>query len=347
MKQINIILVFLILVIAGIPFFLDDHFEEKLTYEIEAPIGLVYDEFSDFDHFSKWEEFTSADTAALKKSTKANEEEDDEKDFADWKSSKSSVGNGKITIENFEINQSIEYKIEYEAWEGDDLLRINMKQLESGNTALDVYYLSQEIPYFYRYFTLFNSPMKKVENTLVSFNELVKVRLDKERKEGKMNYGEFRVVEVDQKIMMAIKKTSTLHHKDALSKFDEAITVIYKSLANEEGAYDFDLGFPLVYTLKIDQEAKERNFFVGISIDKDFPIKRGMQKVIVPKGDYLLTIHQGPRSKRKNTIDLMHKFALKNKIKLGERELEVFLNDPKETDSLQLKSRIYIPVSAN
>ena len=344
MKQINIILVFLILVLTGIPFFLDKQVEETMSYEIEAPIGLVYDEFSNFDQFSKWEEFTSADTATFKKNIKS---EEDEIDFAEWKSDNSSVGNGKITIDKAEINQSIEYKIEFDAWEGDDLFRINMKQLASGNTGLDVYYLSQEIPYFYRYFSFFNNPIKKVEKTLESFNELVKIRLDKERKEGKMNYGEFRVVELDQRLMMALKKSSTLHHKDALAKFDEAITSIYKMLENDEGAYDFDLGFPIVYTIKIDEEKKERNFFVGISIEKDFPIKKGLQKVTIPKGEYLLTIHQGPRSKRKNTVQLMHNYAKNKKIKLGERELEVFLNDPQETDSLQLKSRIYIPIQSN
>ena len=69
-----------------------------------------------------------------------------------------------------------------------------------------------------------------------------------------------------------------------------------------------------------------------------------MQKVVVPGGEYLLTLHIGPRSKRNQTITRMSNYAQSKKIKLGVRQLEVMLNDPKETDSLKLMSRIYIPI---
>ena len=49
-------------------------------------------------------------------------------------------------------------------------------------------------------------------------------------------------------------------------------------------------------------------------------------------------------NKKKNTIEAMHNYARAKNLKLGAREVEVILNDPKETDSLQLRSRIYIPI---
>lgn len=343
MKQINLFLIVLVLLFVLFPFFLSNKVDEKITYEIEAPIGLVYDEFLDLRKFSKWEQFTGQDSTVVK--SFSNEEI--EKEFSEWKSSKSDVGNGKITIDKFEMNQSIDYLFKYEGWEETDNLSIDFEQTPTGNTKLNVHYLSQEVPFFYRYFLFFNSPLKKVEKSMETFNQLVKVRLDKERKEGKLNYGEFRLVKLNKQILMAVKKTSTLDDENAMEKIDEAFETIYKSLINEDDSYDFDLGFPTVYITEINQEEKKRTLFAGIIFVEGLTLQKGMQRVIVPEGEYLLTMHQGSRKKRKNTIQLMRNYAKSKKIALGDRELEVFLNDPKETDSLQLKTRIYIPIKTN
>ena len=343
MKQINIFLIVLIILFVLFPFFLPNRVDEKLTYEVEAPIGMVYDEFLDLRKFSKWEVFTGQDSTILKTFSP----EDTEKEFAEWKSEKSDIGNGKISVDNFEMNKSIDYLFKYEGWEEKDQMNIDFEQTESGNTKLTVHYYSQEIPFFYRYYLFFNSPIKKVEESIENFNTLIKVRLDKDRKEGILNYGEFRLVKLNRQILMAIKKTSTLDDNDAMDKVDDAFEVIYKSLINEEDSYDFDLGFPTVYTTEMNQEKNKRTLFAGINFVEGIALQKNIQRVIVPEGDYLLTLHQGSRNKRKQTIQLMHNYAKSKKIKLAEKELEVFLNDPKETDSLHLKTRIYIPILSN
>ena len=106
MKQINIFLVVLVLLFVLVPFLLPNKIDESSVFEIEAPIGLVYDEFSDLEEFSKWEQFTTNDSLTQK--TFGGGEE--EKEFAEWKSTASDVGNGKVTIDKTEINKSVNYK---------------------------------------------------------------------------------------------------------------------------------------------------------------------------------------------------------------------------------------------
>lgn len=341
MKQINIFLVVLILVLGLLPFILPEQIDDNTSYEIEAPIGLVYDEFSDLEEFSQWEKFTSADTLTFK-SFGGGEEE---KEFADWKSSSSNVGNGRITIEKTEINKSIHYKFKYDNWEGEDDLIVDFAPTPAGTTKINLHYVSQEVPFFYRYFIYFNSPMKKVESSVEQFNELVKIRLEKERKEGKLIYGEFKVVKLPRYSLMAMKKFTKIgDDQEVLNKSEEAFEVIYKSLANDEDTYDFDLGYPTIYLTDINKEKDRQTIFAGISLMNDVALKKGIQKVTIPAGEYLLTLHQGGVQKRKHTIQTMQNYAKAKNLVLGTREIEVILNDPKETDSLQLKSRIYIPV---
>lgn len=345
MKQINIVLVAIILLFTLAPILLPNNIDDKATYEIEAPIGLVFDEFSDLSHFSKWEMMTAKDSLTVKKISDENE---DENEFVEWKSKNGSVGNGKIEILDHEINKFINYKIKYEGWEKDDNLRFDFEQTPVGTTKVKVHYFSQEVPYFYRYFIYFNSPMQKLEESILNFNNLIKIKLDKERKEGKLIFGEFRVVKMPKQILMAVKKFSKINDdKDAMKKSDEAFEVIYKALVNEENTFDFDLGFPNIYRTEIDTVKERQTIFAGIHFIDDVPLKGGMQRVIIPEGEYVLTLHQGPRSQRVKTVEGMKNYAKSKKIKLSDRELEVLLNDPKETDSMQLKSRIYIPVKTD
>lgn len=343
MKQINLVLIFLILVFALFPFFLPNHIDEKMEYEIQAPIGLVFDEFSELKQFSKWEKFTSNDENTLKTSHPATE---DEKEYAEWKSNSSSVGNGKITIENFEINKFIEYSLKYDNWEKEDVLRIDFDLLPTGHTKIVANYKSQEVPYFYRYFLYFNSPLEKLEESLTSFNDLILKRLKKERKDGNLIYGEFKVVNLNKQILMAVKKTPAVNEKEINKSVDDAFETIYKALVNDEDSYDFDLGFPHVYITDVNQEKNKVTLFAGVQLINEIQLPRNMQRVVIPAGEYLLTLHQGSRAKKKHTLTLMQNYAKSKKLTLDNRELEVFLNDPKETDSLQLKTRIYIPIKS-
>lgn len=345
MKQINIVLVAIILLFTLAPILLPNNIDEKSTYEIEAPIGLVYDEFSDLRHFSNWELMTAADSLTSKK---FSEDDESEKEFVEWKSKDGSVGNGIIEKKEAEINNFINYQLKYEGWEKEDNLRFDFEQTPVGTTKVKVHYFSQEVPYFYRYFLYFNSPMKKLEASITHFNDLIKIKLDKQRKEGKLIFGEFRVVKVPKQILMAVKKFTKINNDaDIMKKSDEAFEVIYKALVNEENTFDFDLGFPNIYRTEIDTIKERQTIFAGIHFIEDVPLKGGMQRVIVPEGDYILTLHQGPRSQRPKTIQAMKNYAKSKNIKISDRELEVLLNDPKETDSMQLKSRIYIPIKTD
>ena len=342
MKQINLFLVIIIAVLALLPIVLPSRFDEEIQYEFDAPVGLGYDEFYNLRQFSKWQQFTASDSLTIKKFSNTKEEDDN---YMIWDSENASIASGKVTIENFSINRFVNYTIKYDGWEKLDSLNVKFEQQENGKTTAKLNYLSQEIPYFYRYFAFFKNPESKFEKSLDNLNQQVKVRLDKDQKEGRLNYGEYRIVELGRTNLLAIRKQSSFAEKDVMDKVDGAFEVIYKSLINkEEGGFDFDLGFPYVYFTDFDKEKDKVTFFAGIQLIEDLPLQKDMKKVVVPGGDYLLTLHLGPRSKRTQTIEKMKNYAKSKKLQLDTKQLEIMLNDPKETDSLKLISRIYIPI---
>ncbi|WP_312556974.1 GyrI-like domain-containing protein [Empedobacter brevis] len=342
MKQVNLFLVILIAILAVLPIVLPDRFDEDIEYEFDAPVGLVYDEFYNLRQFSKWEQFTAADSLTTKKFS--NTQEEDEISMT-WDSEDAAIASGKITIDNFSVNRFVNYTIKYDGWEKLDSLNVKFDQNENGKTIAKLNYLSQKIPYFYRYFAYFKNPESKFEESLDGLSKRVKIRLDKDKKEGRLNYGEFRIGFLGKTNLLAIKKQTKISDKLIMEKVDASFEIIYKSLMNkDEGGLDFDLGFPYIYFTDFNKEKDQVTFFSGIQLIEDLPLQKGMQKVVVAEGEYLLTLHIGPRSKRNQTIERMNSYAQSKKIKLGTRQLEVMLNDPKETDSLKLMSRIYLPI---
>ncbi|WP_413533600.1 GyrI-like domain-containing protein [Empedobacter brevis] len=342
MKQINLFLVIIIAILALLPMVLPDRFDEEIQYEFDAPVGLVYDEFYNFRQFSKWEQFTASDSLIIKKFSNTKEEDEN---YMIWDSEDASIASGKVTIDNFSINRFVNYTIKYDGWEKLDSLNVKFEQQDNGKTTTKLNYLSQEIPYFYRYFAFFKNPKSKFEESLDYLNKQVKLRLDKDQKEGRLNYGEYRIVELDRINLLAIRKQSSLSEKDVMDKVDGAFEVIYKALMNkEEGGFDFDLGFPYIYFTDFNKEKDQATFFAGIQLIEDLPLQKEMKKVVIPGGNYLLTLHFGPHSKHNQTIEKMKNYAKSKKLELGTKQLEIMLNDPKETDSLKLISRIYIPI---
>ena len=239
MKQINLFLVILIAILALLPILLPDRFDDDIEYEFDAPVGLVYDEFYNLRQFSKWEQFTASDSLTVKKFS--NTQEDDEISMI-WDSDDAAIASGKIIIDNFSVNRFVNYTIKYDGWEKLDSLNVKFDQNENGKTVAKLKYLSQEIPYFYRYFAYFKNPESKFQKSLENLSSRVKIRLDKDKKEGRLNYGEFRIVELNRTNLLAIKKQSQFAETDFMSTLDASFETIYKSLMNyEEGGLDFYL----------------------------------------------------------------------------------------------------------
>lgn len=341
MKQLSLIIAILIAMILVLPIFLPKTEIGEYELELDAPIGLVYEEFNNLQNFAQWEDFM-ADDEEVKKEISPNPR--DINAYLRWESEKSDVGNGELKIVDNSINEFVSYEVDNKGWTDNGTLLVTFKATNNSKTIIKIRYESQKMPYLYRWYNLFQREDNKLEKSLNQLDEYVNTELKKQRKEGKLIVGEYQVYETSDKPLIAMKSESSLDEKKILGKIDESFEAIYDVLVNKEEEWHMDLGFPTIYYSTWDTVKKQTTFFSGIPFNENFPMNKKLQKVIIPKGKYLLTLHIGPRSKKATTLALMRKYAESHQMKLGEKYWEVFLNDPKETDSLLLQSRIYYEI---
>ncbi|ADX67124.1 GyrI-like domain-containing protein [Weeksella virosa] len=341
MKQLSLLLAIFIALILVLPIFLPKTEIGEYELELDAPVGLVYEEFNNLQNFSQWEDFM-ADDEEVKKEISPNPR--DINAYLRWQSEKSDIGNGELKIVDNSINEFVLYEVDNSGWTENGTLLVTFEATNNSKTIIKVRYESQKMPYLYRWYNLFQREDNKIEKSLNQLDEYVKTDLKKQRKEGKLIVGEYQIYDMPDKSLIAMKSESNLNEKKILSKIDESFEAIYDVLVNKEEEWHMDLGFPTIYYSTWDTIKKHTTFYSGIPFNENFPMNKKLQKVIIPKGKYLLTLHIGPRSKKAITMTLMRKYAESQQLKLGEKYWEVFLNDPKETDSLLLQSRIYYEI---
>lgn len=344
MKQISLFLAVLIALFLVIPLILPKHQTAESERIIDAPLGLVYEEFNNLRNLSQWQVFLPKEDSIAKEFSNNPR---DINAWVKWESEDSSIGDGQFTIVQNELNQKVVYEIENIGWEEKGMLTNVFSSNNDGTTLVKMMYESPKMPYLYRWYNFLKSKDGILENNLESLDEFVKVELEKQRKEGKLLVGEYKIFETDVKPLIAVKNETNLNEKNIMKAIDNSFESIYDALApksEEEDGLHIDLGFPTIYYASWDEKNNKTTFFSGIPFIESFPVNRPLQKANIPKSQYLLTLHIGPRSKKKSTIDLMKKFAQKNNLKLGDKHWEVFLNDPKETDSILLQSRIYYEI---
>lgn len=341
MKQLSLFFAILIALLLLLPIVLPKTEIGEFELELDAPIGLVYEEFNNLKNFSQWEDFME-DDKDVKKELSQNPR--DINAWLKWKSESSSVGNGEIKIKDNQINEFVEYEVVNEGWTENGQLMVNFNATNNAKTIVKIRYESPKLPYFYRWYNLFKNEDAKLESSLNKLDEYVKVELEKQRKVGKLIVGEYRVFETNTIPLIAVKNESNLNEKTITNKIESSFESIYEALVSKDEILHIDLGLPIVYFTNWDEKNKKATYFSGIPFTESFPMNRKFQKTNIPKGKYLLTLHIGPRSKKKTTIDLMKKYAKSHQMELGTKYWEVFLNDPKETDSLLLQSRLYVEI---
>jgi len=92
-----------------------------------------------------------------------------------------------------------------------------------------------------------------------------------------------------------------------------------------------------VFTKKWDIE-------MGFEVPDHIEGYDNMEIKSLPAGEYLQALHVGPYQKVGQVYKRMYKYAKDNNLKLGNKSLEFYLNDPGEVSKDKLETRVLVPV---
>jgi len=92
-----------------------------------------------------------------------------------------------------------------------------------------------------------------------------------------------------------------------------------------------------VFTKKWDIE-------MGFEVPDHIEEHGNMEIKSLPAGEYLQALHVGPYQKVGQVYKRMYKYAKEHNLKLGDKSLEFYLNDPGKTTKDKLETRVLVPV---
>ena len=94
----------------------------------------------------------------------------------------------------------------------------------------------------------------------------------------------------------------------------------------------------------IDVFTKKWHFVVGFQIPQKIESSENMLHGFIEQKTYIQTTHFGPYHKVGKTYERMYEWGNKENLKLENKSIEFYLNDPRETKKNELETLVLIPI---
>lgn len=341
MRRLAQLLIVLFIALLVVPAFLPDNVEASVEKELKLPAGIIYEDFNNLYEFSKWEPWASADSAAIKEY------------FAPYKGKGagykwvSNKNEGIFTIVSNKKNELINYRLEGFGLGKNSEMTVAFTPVDSVTTQLSWHIESEDIGYFSRYFSYFNSEnlKEKMDEGLNKLEVFLKSTTINQEQAKSLQPGMIVNEQFEGQKLICILNETSLDEDEIKTATEESLGLLYSYLTDFLKFGQNELGNPVSYIDYVDIAAKQSKFYTGYPITESVKLGEGMELFSIPANNTLVCIHKGDYTTISQTIDKMKAYAQKNKLKTGMSYWEEYLNDPELVKNKEeLLTKIYIPV---
>ncbi|MFX1274598.1 MAG: GyrI-like domain-containing protein [Promethearchaeota archaeon] len=141
----------------------------------------------------------------------------------------------------------------------------------------------------------------------------------------------------------ADQPTITIRKRAAVQYLPQVLGESYKTLMQYMGEIGaFPIGAPFVIYYNIDMQ--DLDLEIGFPVSKKLQDKEDMKASRIQAGKYATCIHIGPYNEISLAYNALNEWMKNNGYEGIGRAIEIYLNDPSETPSEELKTEIQFPL---
>lgn len=338
MKKVIFIILFVLVVLAVVPIFLPKTMHVEQEYEFDAPVEEVYNYFADFKQFTRWNAWTQSDpNIELQYSTPTSGIDA----YYTWKSEKSDLGEGKMSIVEAGQNDFLKYNLQFGEMKGNWSEAIFQK-IDEDHTKVIWTFDNEEVSYP---FQLMNVLMKgAVENKFDEGFEILAKLIAKDKEEAKSNEPEFSVIEEPTQFLFGILQETSTQDEELSTAMAESFGMVYSYLRDVYKMEPSNIGKPVTYWQVYDESADKAVFYCGFFIDRKISETDDMKYVEVPSAKVLVKTHYGPYNTIGSSYEKMMTYAAEKGWKTSPKNWAIYLNDPEKTEQDKIATQIFVPI---
>lgn len=155
------------------------------------------------------------------------------------------------------------------------------------------------------------------------------------------------VVEIEETIPMwkmpsVMSKDYFAIYKYLKSKGNEEIGKPYARYLDIDWSVETSKGF---FSILLDCVLKKWHFYAGIPSSIKLEDSDNMKAGVIESKKYIQTMHCGSYCKVGDTYKKLYAWSKEQNLSLQGESIEIYLNDPKETDKKGLKTQVLIPIA--
>jgi len=331
LKWLGIVLVIIVALFLIIPLFLPSNFHIERTTRIERSIDLVFQTAVDMNKRAQWDPWIEMEPDA-----EITVETTPEVIGSGYYWKGEVIGEGKITINEFNLNESIKSEIEFIAPQSmkSDVIWL-FEKVEKG--TMITWAFEGKLSYPVEKWTgLFMDKFlgTQFEKGLSNFKTLVEDLPDLIGRTGDIQEFQFEgLMAVSLKEKCAMDKLS--------SKMFDMYTTLMAYLKNENIEIS-DSPFAIYHL------CKDEGFTIlecALPINQKVAKKDDIEFIKIPAGKTIMASHFGHFHTVKTTYEAIQKYVDKNNFEINGSPWEMYITDPtKEPDQSKWETKVYFPI---
>ena len=317
-----------------IPLFLSNTFHVERSVVIEKNIDLVFQTACDMNIRSQWDPWLKMDPDA---EIIMNIQPKIIGSGYNWKGN--IIGEGKLTILEFEINKKIKSEIEFISprnLKSDIIWTFKENKAKDKITITWTFKGNLSYP-TERWYGLFmdKSLGEQFENGLNNFKKLVEKLPDLVGRTG-----EIKEVHFDGLIGLSIKDKSSIDLivGSMLSNYISLRSYFRRNKIKPNGS-------PFTYYQSVNEDYSTIIFNLGFPTKQKYPGNEKIEFTEIPSGKAVMASHYGHFKTVKKTHDAIYQYILDHNLKRNGPHWEIYITDPlKEPNQSKWETQIYFPI---
>ncbi|MDO4225621.1 MAG: polyketide cyclase [Bergeyella zoohelcum] len=339
-KFIIIILALSVGLYAGSMYFVDESKSFSIEKEIPYPIEKVYPQFSNFQNFTRWNEYFSKDKNYSVAYYEPYEGQGAAMSFQDKKTKK----NGDMFIRYENPYQSLRYQLFEADEENPYQIDVKFKRLSDEKTKVIWLVKTPKQPWLERTENLWTET-EFIDNIGKSIKNLVNIlgnKVDKDQLMATIKYDSLMVEEQAEELLLGMSVSTTNKSDGLIKNIVQSHNKISNFVSMDLGKNEDEYGFPVLLTDANNYKDKEVSYYYGIPLSKKTTISdNNFNFRNVKSSKEYVIYYQGNYKNRIKSIQILLQKAKKDTMKYGELK-QTFIVPPSENGEVNMK--IALPV---
>ena len=342
MKKVLFALLLMVVALAVLPIFLPKNLYVEKEYILDAPVEQVYTHFNDLKKFTKFDAWSSKDSAII---LKFSSPFFGEGASYKWQSEDKEVGEGSMTISEARLNEFITYNLNFGEVKGNSS-EVIFQRLDDDKTRVIWSFDSVEANYPFQIFNLLMKGTVKnnLERSLENLNCILQKPAQLDYANQDVEIGGFQIVEQGPKKLFGVIQQTSINDEEIGTAMSESFGLVRSYLVDASNLSDEEIGKPTVIWKQYDQEKNAALFYCGYIVNQTVAEVDDLEFTDIPGGKFLTTFHNGGFNTLEATYKRMRNFAEVQNIELSTETYDVYYSDAETTEESEMRIQVFIQI---